>query len=113
MPPELQRLASVTPEGWGVLAVLVVLAVLADYGLARAGLELLRPTSRWVFWIGRAAKLAAYMGFCVAVNTFWCPRYLGVFAPTLLVNLEWLVGLAGLALAVATLPRHARGWRPA
>lgn len=97
--------AAVTPEGWGVLAALMLAAVLIDFALVRVGLDFAKPTSQYVFLVGRAGKLGSLAAFCAAFTLGWYPRYMGEAAPQMLVNMECAVWVALALLSVAVMPR--------
>ena len=97
--------AAVTPEGWGVLAALVLAAVLIDYLLVRVGLDFAKPASQYVFLVGRVGKLGSLAAFCAAFTLWWYPRYLNEIAPQMLINMETAVWIALALFSVAVMPR--------
>ncbi len=86
-------------------------AVLLDFVVVRILLDLVRPTTAYVFWIGRAGKLVALLGWCVFFNRFWYPTYLGqgAAAPPMLGAIEWAVAGIMILLAATSLPRGFAG----
>jgi hypothetical protein len=103
----------VSPEGYYWLAGSLTGAVAADWGFARLLLELLRPSSGFVFWVGRAAKAAALLAWILFFNAWWYPRFAGAGqapGPMILAVQAALLGVLVLA-AVASHPRSPRRLR--
>lgn len=98
-------LAAVTPEGWGVLALLVLAAVLIDYVLVRVALDFAKPATQYVFLVGRVGKLGSLAAWCAGFTLWWYPRYLSETAPQMLINMETAIWIALALLSVAVMPR--------
>jgi hypothetical protein len=95
---------------WGILAGSLLVAVIVDWAVVQLLLEFLKPTSAYVFWIGRAGKIAAVVAWVLFFNEFWYPQFVSSVQPVpgWGTALEWgLVAVLGIA-AFATLPRAPR-----
>ena len=103
----------ISPEGCYWLAGSLLGTVAADWGLARLLLELLRPPSGFVFWVGRAAKAAALLVWIAFFNAWWYPRFAGAGqAPgPMLVAVEAAILGVLLLAAFASHPRSPRRLR--
>ena len=101
---------STSPYPW--LAGSLLAAVVVDWVIARVLMELLRPASGWVFWIGRTSKLLTVVLWLVFFNSFLYPRFFGgaEVPPTVIAIQAAVVGLLLLA-AFVTLPRATRRLR--
>ncbi|MCC2671902.1 MAG: hypothetical protein K0Q72_4373 [Armatimonadetes bacterium] len=98
------------PIAYAWLALAFLIAVVVDFVVVRILLDFLRPTSAYVFWIGRAGKIAGLAAWVLYVNMFWYPQYLGAGAPMpqLISVAEWsCVGVLAF-VALATQPRLGR-----
>ena len=98
------------PIAYAWLALAFVLAVVVDYAVVRILLDFLRPTSAYVFWIGRAGKIAGLAAWVIYINHFWYPNFLGngLPMPQLISVAEWsAVGVLGF-MALASQPRVGR-----
>lgn len=101
---------NVSLEGWVYLALSLPGAWLLDLVVTRLLLEILKPTSAWVFRVGRAGKIAAALGWMFYVALFWYPRFVGGDRPVP-DYIHWAIALAALVLvglAAATMPRRGR-----
>ena len=89
---------NISSDGYIALGLSIVVAVLVDLAVFRVLLEFLRPASRYLFWAGRASKIAAASAWAVYLNNSWYPAFLGAGA-----ELPALVGAAELAMLGALL----------
>ena len=103
----------ISPEGFYWLVSSLAAALLVDWAVARLLLELLRPASGFVFWTGRAAKVAALLAWIVFFNGWWYPRFAGAGqapGPMIVAVEAALLGVLVLA-AFASHPRSPRRLR--
>jgi hypothetical protein len=102
------------PIAYAWLALAFLIAIVVDYAVVRILLDFLRPTSAYVFWMGRAGKVAGLAAWVLYINHFWYPQFLGAGTPMpqLISVAEWsAVGVLAF-VAVATQPRvGSRGGR--
>ena len=101
----------VSPTGWIILALSLVAAVIVDLAIARFGMEIFKPPSAYIFWIGRAGKVAAALAWVSFFTGYWYPEHVskGQPVPGMIKAAGWAVIGVLLLLAFATLPRGA--WR--
>src|SRR5579872_6071679 len=95
------------PERYYWLAGSLVTALILDGVVARALLELFRPTSAYVFRIGRAGKIAALFAWLAFFDSYWYPQFLGAGegpSPMIRALEVSTIGIA-LLLAFVTVPR--------
>jgi hypothetical protein len=94
--------------GWVWLAGSFVAALLIDFVIARLVLEWARPVAAWLFWVGRASKLAALVAWMAFFNGFWYPQYLsqGMPLPDYVRQIEGVVLAVFLGLAALSFPRY-------
>lgn len=93
------------PYVW--LSVSVLVAILLDYLIVRVLLDVVRPVTAYVFWVGRAGKLVSLLVWCMFVTRFWYPKYMtqGETVPSMVNAVQWaIVGVVAL-LAAASIPR--------
>ena len=92
-------------EAYIWLAASVAVAVILDLVVTRILLEIFRPTSAYVFWVGRGGKLTAVFGWIAFMVAFWYPRFVDDQQPDWLklTALGLILGL--LVLAFVTHPR--------
>src|SRR5687767_8147091 len=95
-----------TPTGWIFLAVSIIAAVVLDLTIARFGMELFKPPSAYVFWVGRAGKLAAAVAWITYFTGHWYPTFVskGHPAPAMIGAGAWAFMGVLLFLALITLP---------
>lgn len=102
------------PYVW--LSVSVLVAILVDYLVVRVLLDVVRPVTAYVFWVGRAGKLVSLLAWSLFVTKFWYPKFMnqGEPLPSMGNAIQWaIIGVVAL-LAAASVPRGgARGARDA
>lgn len=96
--------------GWVLFALSFALAVVVDLAVVRLLMEFLRPTSAYVFGMGRLGKVMGAVAWVLYINRFWYPQFpgKGQTAPQLIHALEWGVVAVVVMIAVATYPRLPR-----
>lgn len=97
-----------TSDAYYWLAGGLVGALLIDLVATRLYLEVLRPASAYVFHAGRAGKLTALGAWLAFLVGVWYPRFMvgeRQLAPEWLTPVAVGIFVAGLAVAVLTLPR--------
>lgn len=99
------------PEAYAWLAGSFVVAILIDFLVVRLLFEVVKPASAYVFWIGRAGKLAGLIAWVLFFNQLFYARYLlppGQAVPQALSLLEWSVIAVLGVVAAATHPKVPR-----
>jgi len=106
----MEQLANIPPTGWALFALSFVVAIVVDVALVRLLLDFLRPTSAYVFAMGRVGKIAGVVAWVLYVNHFWYPQYLGrgQAAPQLISALGWGIVAVVVMMALTTFPRLSR-----
>jgi hypothetical protein len=108
---DFSELTPYLPYIW--LAGSLIGALLVDWIVVRLLTEVIRPPSAYIFWIGRAGKLAAVILWILFFNNYWYPQFVahGESVPKMLTAGE--IGCVGalVMLAIATLPRNPHGRR--
>lgn len=96
---------SYEPYVW--LSVSILVAILLDYLVVRLLLDVMRPVTAYVFWVGRAGKLVSLIVWCMFVTRFWFPKYMSqVQVPASMINaVQWATIGVVVLLAVASIPR--------
>jgi len=99
------------PEAYAWLTGSFVVAILVDFVVVRLLFEVAKPTSAYVFWIGRAGKLAGLIAWVLFFNQlFYAPYFLkpGEVVPQVVNLTEWSVIAVIAVIAAATHPRVPR-----
>lgn len=103
--------ANLPPEAYAWLAGSFVVAILVDFLVVRLLFEVLKPASAYVFWIGRAGKLAGLIAWVIFFNRLFYARYFlaaGQEIPQVLNLVEWSLIAVLTVVAVATHPKAPR-----
>lgn len=99
------------PEAYAWLAGSFVVAILVDFAVVRLLFEFAKPVSAYVFWIGRAGKLAGLIAWVIFFNQLFYARYLvpaGQEVPQPVNLVEWSVIAVVAVVAAATHPKVPR-----
>ena len=99
------------PEAFAWLAGSFVVAILVDFLVVRLLFEALKPASAYVFWIGRAGKLAGLIAWVLFFNRLFYARYFlstGQEIPRAINLTEWSLIAILAVVAVATHPKVGR-----
>jgi hypothetical protein len=100
----------VSETGWIYLGLSLLVATLVDFLAVRALVEFLRPTSTYLFLIGRVGKLFALLLWVVFLEGYWAPQFLpaSVVDPQSLRPAVWIGFGLFVVLAGVTYPRAPR-----